>query len=174
MTQLYTWASQLPTATWLYSRAKLPEPHCCFRCRCAIENEHHIFVECFWFSDFKRQSLEEVSRMTNSQCKELIEKSTFTSELADKLSHTAKSLFINDSLVWPLCDTMFYLGRLPSILGLVRHLDMKSENTLETRYQAHFFSLLWHISAIQLAGHIWRQIQWSCCKKSNISSSSHL
>jgi hypothetical protein len=43
--QLYACSSQLPTTDVLYSRGKLETPLCQLGCK-AIEDQHHIFVDC--------------------------------------------------------------------------------------------------------------------------------
>lgn len=85
VTQLYAHAGQLLTAAHLYSRGKLSVPYCCFRCKLALQDEHHIFVDCPRFSDFRRQSLEEVFQNTDSHCKELVKKSVISQEIATRI-----------------------------------------------------------------------------------------
>ncbi|KAJ7843507.1 hypothetical protein B0H14DRAFT_2359025 [Mycena olivaceomarginata] len=43
--QLYVHSGQLPTTDVLYSRGKLETPLCRLGCK-AIEDQHHIFVNC--------------------------------------------------------------------------------------------------------------------------------
>lgn len=159
VTQLYARAGQLPTAARLHSRDKLPVPFCRFGCKLEYEDDYHIFVVCPRFSDFRRQFSEEVSRTTDNRCKELMEKGSISNATANKLMLVAKSLFIDHSLVWPLHNTKFYLGRIPKVLDLFLQRNTRSEPNIETRRLVQFFASLWHTSAIRLAGRIWGQVQ---------------
>lgn len=158
LTQLYARAGQLPTAAHLHSRDKLPVPFCRFGCKVEFEDEHHIFVDCPRFSEFRRQSSEEVSQNTDNRCTDLVEKGVISLATAAKIRRVAKSLFIDDCSVWPLHSTKFYLGRIPRVYDLIIQPNASAESSLEIRRQAHFFASLWHISAIRLAGRIWGQV----------------
>lgn len=167
VTQLYARAGQLPTAARLFSRGKLPTPRCRFRCKTEYKDDHHIFVVCPRFSNFRRQFSEENSRNTDNRCKELVDKGLISHEIASQIIRVAKSLFINDRSVWPLHTTKFYFGRIPKVLGILQLQNTGSEPTLETRRLAHFFASLWHTSAIRLAGRIWGQVQRFIAYKAN-------
>ncbi|KAJ7854789.1 hypothetical protein B0H13DRAFT_2358283 [Mycena leptocephala] len=53
--QLYARSGQLPSADLLHSRGKIESPLCRMGC-IAIEDAHHIFVECPRYSDWRSQS----------------------------------------------------------------------------------------------------------------------
>ncbi|KNZ80992.1 hypothetical protein J132_03286 [Termitomyces sp. J132] len=158
--QLYAHAGQLPTALRLHTRGKLDDGSCRFGCRLVSEDEHHIFVDCPRFADMRRESYLEVVHLTSNKCSELIEKGLITADTTRRLSHAAKSLFRDDSSVWPLHNSAYYLGRVPDVLRLLwSEIDSVHGPSLEHRRQAHYFASAWHLSAIRLAGRIWGQVQ---------------
>lgn len=131
----------------LYTRGKIEDPHCRFRCK-AVEDPHHLFINCTCYSKWRREALEEVEKCTS---KKLDEKGT--EEMAQKrLLRTAKSLFISDKEVWPLQQSFHYLGhllRLDELLLLQSHISLLTHEHL-----LHHLTADWHTHSIQLAGRI--------------------
>ncbi|KAJ7916426.1 hypothetical protein B0H13DRAFT_1585254, partial [Mycena leptocephala] len=100
-------------------------PSCRMGCN-AIEDMHHIFVECPRYADWR-------SKATN-----------------DIL--TPKSLFL-DSPIWPLQYSAFYLGHIPKLDALVpRNHDLSNITHIRL---IHHFASDWHTACIRLAGRIW-------------------
>ncbi|KAJ7654273.1 hypothetical protein B0H17DRAFT_1214425 [Mycena rosella] len=95
--QLYTRSGQLPTADLLYSRGKAHDPRCRMGCN-AIEDQHHIFVECEQYTEWRSKAAEDVHRRTESKLKE---KGYEETDAVDLLS-TAKFLFSDKPHIWPL------------------------------------------------------------------------
>ncbi|KAJ7841920.1 hypothetical protein B0H14DRAFT_2231219, partial [Mycena olivaceomarginata] len=61
--QLYARSGQLSTADLLYSRGLLPSPRCHMGCD-AIEDAHHIFVNCARYEDWRAKAAEELEKRT--------------------------------------------------------------------------------------------------------------
>ncbi|KAJ7477766.1 hypothetical protein B0H11DRAFT_2424813, partial [Mycena galericulata] len=95
--QLYARSGQLPTADLLYSRDKLNDPRCRAGCQ-AIEDQHHIFVDCPRYGDWRVKAAEDAHRRTNSK---LAEKDIEETERTGLLL-AAKSLFLDNDTLWPL------------------------------------------------------------------------
>lgn len=55
--QLYACSGQLPTAFWLHSHGKVESNKCQFAYTRSIENEHHIFIECPHFHNYRQDAL---------------------------------------------------------------------------------------------------------------------
>lgn len=155
--QLYVCSGQLPTAQRLYGRGKLESDSCRFGCWAAVEDEHHIFVQCAKFASYKAVARGEVVRFTKERCQEFVEKGILSQTGARELLHAAESLFVDDPGVWPLHCTAFYLGRVPKVAPLInpdRHYP-----GVELRRAAQVFASAWHLHSIRLAGRIWGQVQ---------------
>ncbi|KAJ7936521.1 hypothetical protein B0H13DRAFT_1554079, partial [Mycena leptocephala] len=95
--QLYARSGQLPTADVLYSRGKLESPLCRLGCN-AIEDQHHIFVDCPRYASWRTTTANELAARTN---RKLEEKGIEEADRVDLLA-AVKSLFIDDASVWPL------------------------------------------------------------------------
>ncbi|KAF8227892.1 hypothetical protein L208DRAFT_1074342, partial [Tricholoma matsutake] len=106
LVQLYACSGQLPTAMRLHSQHKINSYQCHFGCHDAPEDEHHLFVECPYFAELWSFSLSNSSAMilvyTELKC-------LLPSEIVQCLMSAAKSLFSDDSAIWPLHHTAFYL-----------------------------------------------------------------
>ncbi|KAJ7124851.1 hypothetical protein C8R44DRAFT_594579, partial [Mycena epipterygia] len=100
--QLYARSGQLATADVLYSRGKLPSPQCHYGCD-TVDDQHHIFVECVHYAEWRSKAATDVFQRTNNK---LAEKEI---EEADRVSllSIAKSLFSDDTVIWPLHYSTF-------------------------------------------------------------------
>jgi hypothetical protein len=73
------------------------------------------------------------------------------------LLKTAKSLFFDCSITWPLYYSFYYLGHIPK---LDAHVNPNTfDNRLKCERFIHNISGDWHLSAIRLASRIWRKVQ---------------
>lgn len=104
----------------------------------------------------RHEAGQEVLRLTEEKCRELVESRSMGIEAVRNLVNAAKSLFCDDSSVWPLHSTAFYLGRVPNVTAL---LGQEQWCSLDLRRRAHFFASLWHTHSIRLAKRIWGQVQ---------------
>ncbi|KAJ7214411.1 hypothetical protein GGX14DRAFT_696616 [Mycena pura] len=109
--QLYARSGQLPTAEVLESRSKLMSCMCRLGCD-AVESVHHVFVDCIHFEEWRRAAGEEVSLRTE---RKLVAAGILREEDQRAIMNAAKSLFVDDDVVWPLKISQYYLGRIPRI-----------------------------------------------------------
>ncbi|KAF8212973.1 hypothetical protein K438DRAFT_1428108, partial [Mycena galopus ATCC 62051] len=72
-----------------------------------VESVHHIFVHCVHFEEWRREAREEVSLRTE---RKLVEAGIFGEEDQSVFLNAAKSLFVDDAVVWPLKVSQHYLG----------------------------------------------------------------
>ncbi|KAJ7176386.1 hypothetical protein C8R43DRAFT_872728 [Mycena crocata] len=162
LVQLYTRSGQLPTADVLYDRQKLDNPCCRMGCN-AIEDQHHIFVHCERYTEWRTKASEELLHRTKSKlCEKGLEETD-----AVGLLHTVKSLFI-DAPVWPLQYSQYYLGHIPKLNGLIPKKPDDPDKLSMTRLEHHLASD-WHTSCIRLAGRIWGDWQREMARLSNTS-----
>ncbi|KAJ7937629.1 hypothetical protein B0H13DRAFT_1461669, partial [Mycena leptocephala] len=95
--QLYARSGQLAVADTLYKRKKIDSDQCRFGCA-AVEDPHHLFVECRRYEEWRANAAEELGRKADQKLAE-----RGVEEAARKcLLTTAKSLFCNNPGVWPL------------------------------------------------------------------------
>jgi hypothetical protein len=160
--QLYARSGQLPTTDTLHSRGKLTTPDCRMGCS-AIEDMHHIFVDCQRYTDWRAKASCDILTRTKAK---LAEKGIEEADCVDRLL-TAKSLF-SDSPVWPLQYSAYYLGHIPRIDTLVPR-NNELTNISHSRLIHHFASD-WHTACIRLVGRIWGDWQKEMSMKTNSRS----
>ncbi|KAJ7255014.1 hypothetical protein B0H12DRAFT_1050396 [Mycena haematopus] len=151
--QLYARSGQLPTAETLESRAKLDLCMCRLGCM-AVESMHHIFVDCVHFSAWRDAAAEEVATRTE---RKLVEAGIVIDHVQCPILIAAKSLFIDDAVVWPLKISQYYLGQIPSIEAHITR-DLLPDAVKRRKLTSHLSSD-WHTSSIRLAGRIFGSIQ---------------
>ncbi|KAJ7243120.1 hypothetical protein B0H12DRAFT_1131436, partial [Mycena haematopus] len=151
--QLYARSGQLPTAETLESRAKLDVCMCRLGCM-AVESMHHIFVDCAHFSAWRNDAAEEVATRTE---RKLVEAGIVIDHVQRPILIAAKSLFIDDAVVWPLKISQYYLGQIPSIEAYITR-GLFPDAAKRRKLMSHLSSD-WHTSSIRLAGRIFGSIQ---------------
>ncbi|KAJ7460333.1 hypothetical protein FB451DRAFT_1271046 [Mycena latifolia] len=149
--QLYARSGQLPTAEILHSRGKIDDERCRAGCD-AIEDQHHIFVVCERYAEWREKAAEDLYRRTNNK-------------LAEKgIEEVNRSLFSDNKSIWPLHYSTYYLGHLPKIEPhLPRKIGENGDRVVRTRL-AHHLASDWHTAAIRLAGRIWGDWQREMAK----------
>ncbi|KAJ7157539.1 hypothetical protein C8R43DRAFT_883185, partial [Mycena crocata] len=159
--QLYTRSGQLPTADLLYGRHKADDPRCRRGCN-AIEDQHHIFVHCAHYAEWRKQAAEDLHRRTNNK---LAEKGI---EEVDRtgLLFTVKSLFSDVPSVWPLQYSAYYLGHIPKFDHLLPKRTASEDKMIQTQL-AHGLAADWHTASIRLAGRIWGNWQKEMARKTD-------
>jgi hypothetical protein len=152
LVQLYARSGQLATADLLYSRGKLGSNRCRFGCE-DVEDMHHLFVECARFTKWREEVKEDLLRRTKRKLDDLnIEEAG-----QDGLLMAVKSLFKNDSSIWPLHYSFYYVGHMPNLdKFLTKDLPISQ---LARRRLLHNLSADWHLFSIRLAGRIFGEVQ---------------
>ncbi|KAJ7708993.1 hypothetical protein B0H17DRAFT_916723 [Mycena rosella] len=163
--QLYARSGQLPTADLLYSRGKAHNPRCRMGCN-AIEDQHHIFVECEQYTEWRSKAAVDVHRRTESKLKE---KGYEETDAVDLLS-TAKFLFSDKPHIWPLQYCTYFLGHLPNLDHLMPKKPGVDDDKLSRTRLAHHIASDWHTAAIRLAGRIWGDWQRKMAMKNDVRS----
>ena len=112
--QLYARSGQLPTADILVARGKLSSDKCRLGCD-EVEDMHHVFVYCEKYKGWREEAEASIVEWT----KEKLDILEVEEVIANNLLKSAKSLFADDPVIWPLQETFFYLGQLPKIDPLI-------------------------------------------------------
>ncbi|KAG6913253.1 hypothetical protein DXG01_008368 [Tephrocybe rancida] len=140
VTQLYSRSGQLPTAARLFARNKIDSRTCRFGCTDIVEDDHHIFVECPHFDDIRMAALNDLIKFTQSRCDDFEADNTISHDVAQRLIHTAQSLFHDDPSSWPLGLSTFYLGRIPDITLIFGQLNTSHSTPIITHPSVYHVS----------------------------------
>ncbi|KAG1892251.1 hypothetical protein F4604DRAFT_1698523 [Suillus subluteus] len=84
---------------------------CRFGCRC-LEMSHHLFVECRRFAETRNKSSQEVFDSTSVLLREAKTMGVYL--------RSARRLFVDYALFWPIHTSRHYLGTVPAINGSAR------------------------------------------------------
>jgi len=76
---------------------------------------HHVFVYCKVYEEWRKEAGTSIVEWTM----EKLDAMEVEEVVRDNLLITAKSLLVDDPLVWLLQKTLFYLGQLPKIDPLI-------------------------------------------------------
>ena len=151
--QLYARSGQLPTADVLKERGKISSDRCRLGCG-EVEDMHHLFVYCSVYEKWRLETGMSVVEWT----REKLDTMGIEGVVRNNLLATAKSLLVNDPLVWPLQKTLFYLGQLPKIDPLINSDSAELEEIRRRQLRSHIVNG-WHTSCIRLAGRIFGDFQ---------------
>lgn len=156
--QLYARSGQLATADCLHQRGMLPTNRCRFGCE-AVEDMHHIFVECRKYEQWRTKAAEELGIRTE---RKMIEQE-IEGSAREQITGAAKLLFSNDESIWPLHYTFYYLGHMPKIAHLIP--TTLSGGSTAARKLRHHLTTDWHMASIRLAGRIFGDLQREMAKR---------
>ncbi|KAJ7845201.1 hypothetical protein B0H13DRAFT_2286197 [Mycena leptocephala] len=156
--QLYARSGQLPLAETLIARSKL-DSSTCRLCSNAIESMHHIFVDCRKFEGWRTEAGAEVATRTERKLAEM------GIALWDQqpILRAAKSLFVDDPIIWPLKMSQYYLGQVPRTDDLIT--PALIPETIKRRKLSVHLASDWHTSSIRLAGRIFGSVQRTIIRK---------
>jgi len=151
--QLYARSGQLPMADILMERGKLSNNRCRLRCD-EVEDMHHVFVYCRVYEGWRREAGMSIVEWTT----EKLDAMEVEGVVRDNLLITAKSLLVDDPLVWLLQKMLFYLGQLRKIDPLINLGSVERGEIHHRRLRSHIANG-WHTSSIRLAGRIFGDFQ---------------
>jgi hypothetical protein len=93
----------------------------------------------------------------------MVEECLLPFDIAQRLILAAKSLFSDDSAIWPLHRLAFYLGWIPDVTTPLGFKQPAPHSPLSPSIRLscviHSIAMEWHTHSIRLAGHIWGQVQ---------------
>jgi hypothetical protein len=119
----------------------------------ATEDPHHIFVVCKAFNKLREDACREMLDKTKRKIQAIgLEEAQFTS-----LLRTAKFLFSDCPITWPLHYSFYYLGHIPKLDDLID--SGIFANRLKRERFIHNVYGDWHMSSIRLASRIWGMVQ---------------
>jgi hypothetical protein len=158
LVQLYARSGQLPTAEGMFQKKSSLSRSCRFGCS-DTESPHHIFVKCDRYSELRSKEL--ASLMTG------IEKRLSEAEICpiyqEPITNTAKSIFSDSDVVWPLRSASFFLGQIPKIDNLLSPLSIPS--AVNRSRLIHNIASDMHLSSVRLASRIFGDLQKTMSKR---------
>jgi hypothetical protein len=146
--QLYARSGQLATASGLREK-KLQQNDFCRNGCDAIEDPHHIFVQCPTWECLR----EEYARTLTKRTLEKITDTTLSNAEIQAITQSAKSLFKDCHLTWPLFYSQYYLGHIPPLNRLIPVAAFTSSVTREKLIQSIHAD--WHLTATRLTSRIY-------------------
>ena len=163
LSEAYAQLGQLPTATGMKDKGKMDDTQCHMGCN-VIEDPHHIFIICKVFDKLRGDACREMLNKTRWKIEAMgLEEAQFMS-----LLQTAKFLFSDCPITWPLHYSFYYLGH---ILRLDNHVNASVfESRLKCERFIHNISGDWHMSSIRLASRIWGKVQKEMAKRRDVGN----
>jgi hypothetical protein len=140
--QLYTRSGQLATASGLCKKKLQQNDFCQNSCN-AIEGPHHIFTCLTW-----KCLREEYAHTLTKRTLETITDVTLSNAEIQAITQSAKSLFEDCHLTWPLFYSQYYLGHIPSLNRLIPVAAFTSSITREKLIQSTHAD--WHLTVMRL------------------------
>jgi len=146
--QLYLRSGQLDTSLSL-SRclSNGSQPWCRFGCH-AIEDSHHIFIQCPCFDAFRNNAISSILSSSTM----LLDASTLDPARRQTILERARGLFY-DSDMWPAQRSLYYIGVLPAFPTVESPIAGPSTNNILLTRLAND----WHTVSIRLAARIWSE-----------------
>ena len=185
--QLYARSGQLPTLSIVSKRNgskadtnETPrEPDLtCRVCNEAMENDHHIFVNCPAYAAWRISAASNLRRKTAVKVDAILEGINEDLLAATKNALTSKAeLLFCDGALWPLGHSLFYVGQIPKIAALLAASDVSSQSVLPPINSKRLIVNIandWHTSSILLAGRIYGDFQRRIAQMANVSHSLHV
>ena len=148
--QLYIRSGQLDTSLSLSRRlSDGSQPWCWFSCH-AIEDSHHIFIQCQHFDAFRDDATSSILSSSTT----LLDASLLNPTHCQTILEQARGLFY-DSDTWPAQRSLYYIGILPAFP------TVKSPLAETLTYKTLFTRLAndWHTISIRLTARTWSECQ---------------
>ena len=156
--QLYARSGQLPIGTIMKDRGVKDDIRCRMGCE-AIEDEHHLFIECQHFQDMRTSAGKDLQDGARRLCREKgIEEAQI-----DRLLTKVEFFYDDDPELWPLGNSRFYLGHVPPLAPWTNNVKCGT-NSAQERFIYGLYSLF-HTSSIRLAGRIFGEAQRKATKE---------
>ena len=112
--QWYARSGQLPTADGMKNKGQGDDTRCQMGCN-ATEDPHHVFVVCKAFNKLREDACQDMVDKTKQKIQAIgLEEAQFTN-----LLQTAKFLFSECHITWPLHHSFYYLGHIPKLDALI-------------------------------------------------------
>ena len=145
--QLYARSGQLATET------DGNGGYCRLGCQ-EIEDEHHIFMVCLEFKEWREQA----GKLLRKTLDERLSQLKVEGDLIDKVLKKAEYFFADDPELWPLKESHFYLGHVPYLPTLLSQLRAGSGMLMWER-TIHGAYCDWHNASVRLASRIYGDFQ---------------
>ena len=154
--QLYARSGQLATAEKVDERQ--PDGNGT-RCRLGcteVEDEHHIFVRCPVFEEWREQAGNSLRKILEERLSKVEVADTHKSSILKK----AEFFYSDNSDLWPLKESQFYLGHVPKLSDVLPHTpNHEGTNEISRARTIHGIYCEWHNASLRLASRIFGELQ---------------
>jgi hypothetical protein len=152
--QLYARSGQLATAEKVEERQGNGNGGFC-RMGCSeIEDEHHVFVICPEFDEWREQA----GQTLKKTLEERLSKAEMEGACKDSFLSKAEFFYVDDPVLWPLKESYFYLGHVPKLSNLLSQLST-GPNRIAGERMIHGVYCEWHNASVRLASRIFGELQ---------------
>jgi hypothetical protein len=152
--QLYARSGQLATAEKVEERQGDGNGGRC-RLGCQeIEDEHHIFVDCPIFNEWRQEAGSQLQKTLADRLKQ----TSLGENVVSVIINKAKFFFTDDPDIWPLKESRYFLGLVPKIRQwLTQESDGMNGVTRERIIKGIYCD--WHNTGVRLASRIYGEVQ---------------
>ncbi|KAJ4477126.1 hypothetical protein C8R41DRAFT_773096, partial [Lentinula lateritia] len=119
-------------------------PYCRFGCR-ALEDPHHLFVECKRYTEWRVETSKEIENRTRRKLTEKGFKET------------------SQTNIWPLQYSFYYLGHIPKLDSLLPY--SPTMTPIAREQLLYHLAADWHMHIIRLVGRIFGDYQQEMAKR---------
>ena len=152
--QLYARSGQLATAEKVEVRQGDGNGGKC-RLGCPeIEDEHHIFVDCPIFDEWRQEAGSKLQKTLEDRLKQTSLGDNDVSGIINK----AKSFFTDNPDIWPLKESCYFLGFVPNIRKWITT-DSDGTNGITKERIIKGIYCDWHNTGVRLASRIYGEVQ---------------
>jgi len=151
LVQLYAWSGQLPTASGIKQKKNTEDSRCRYGCE-AMESMYHVFVICGKFKALREEARGLIQKKVEKRCDEFNVEESHVVGLQE-----AAKFFFYDSDIWPLQNSVYYLGHVPKLDPWVSREAFNSTTIRESFL--HNIHGDFHMVGIHLTSHIWGLVQ---------------
>ena len=119
-----------------------------------MEDEHHIFVDCPEFDEWRLQAGEKLRRVLE----ERVAKMEVEEDAKNDFLLKAESFYVDDPTVWPLKESRFYLGHVPKLSNLLPQ-SHSGPGSCQGERIIHAIYCEWHNAGVRLTSRIYGELQ---------------
>lgn len=152
--QLYARSGQLATAEKVEERQGDGNGGKCRMGCLETEDEHHIFVKCPIFEEWRQEAGSQLQKTLADRLKQ--------TELSENdvagILNKAKSFFMDDSDIWPLSESCYFLGLVPNVRHWITQESERVHGVTRERIIKGIYCD-WHNSGVRLASRIYGEMQ---------------
>ena len=121
-----------------------------------IEDEYHVFTRCPAFEEWRKQAGLQLRKALEERLKST--DAAIANAHKNKLLTKAEYFYSDDSELWPLKESQFYLGHVPKLVEWLSK-NCTGASSLMRERLTHGIYCEWHNASVRLASRIFGELQ---------------